>query len=59
MYTGDSVEAFYNEYASQINEIHFFGANHDKAHIYPDKATLEGFQSFMKTHDFPKKLPVV
>src|SRR6056297_2735095 len=56
LYTGDSVEPFYNAYASQIHEIHFHGTNQNKAHIYPDKATLVGFQTFMKTHDFPEKL---
>ncbi len=58
LYTGDSVEAFYNEYASQICEIHFHGANQDKAHIYPDRASLEGFQRFMTTHDFHEALPI-
>ncbi|MEA1885398.1 MAG: hypothetical protein U9N62_12920 [Thermotogota bacterium] len=58
LYTRDSLEAFYNEYASQICEIHFHGANQEKAHVYPDKASLEGFQTFMKTHDFPEALPI-
>ncbi len=58
LFTGDSAEAFYNEYPSQIFEIHFHGANQDKAHIYPDKVALEDFQAFMKTHDFPEQIPI-
>jgi len=58
LYTGESVDAFYNEYAPQIREIHFHGANQDKAHIYPDKTSLETFQKFITTHDFPESLPV-
>lgn len=58
LYTGESPESFYTGYASQISEIHFHGANKEKAHIYPDKALLEGFQKFIKTHDLPEQIPV-
>ena len=58
LYTGESIEGFYSQYASQIREIHFHGANHDNAHVYPDKKSLEGFRHFVKHHEELENTPI-
>ena len=58
LYTGDSVEHFYNKFGPQIREIHFHGADKNNAHIYPNKESLEGFVQFIKRHEELEKTPV-